>query len=298
MLSIIICSISSEALNKLKQNISDTIGIEYEIISINNNEKHWPIAKAYNYAAKQAKYPFLFFAHEDIKFHSINWGNIITKKLMEPDCGIIGFTGSKVKLQSYSGWAQEFQWIHSFFFQNYKTKSLTRLEVDYCFLELPFREVLTLDGFAMFVRKNVWERHKFDEENLTGFHCYDIDFSLQIAKDYKNYVSSSIYVLIEHFSTGNMDTRWYNETIRMHNKKWKHILPMFTSDINIEKKELDFFEEKYSYNFLYNLLRTESQYKKDVLIDFWKRPFSWKHFTHCLTCSLKYIKSSKKERKA
>ena len=61
MVSIIICSVSPLLLEDLKQNIAQTIGVEYEIIAIDNREKHWPIAKAYNYGAQQAKYPYLFF---------------------------------------------------------------------------------------------------------------------------------------------------------------------------------------------------------------------------------------------
>lgn len=60
MVSIIICSVSPLLLEDLKQNIAQTIGVEYEIIAIDNREKRWPIAKAYNYGAQQAKYPYLF----------------------------------------------------------------------------------------------------------------------------------------------------------------------------------------------------------------------------------------------
>lgn len=45
MVSIIICSVSPLLLEDLKQNIAQTIGVEYEIIAIDNREKHWPIAK-------------------------------------------------------------------------------------------------------------------------------------------------------------------------------------------------------------------------------------------------------------
>ena len=103
MLSIIICSVSPERLQAVKQNIQQSIGVEHEFVVIDNREKKWPIAKAYNYGARAAVYPYLFFVHEDVKFHSQNWGLFIEKKLQEPDCGVIGFTGSKVKLKCYSG---------------------------------------------------------------------------------------------------------------------------------------------------------------------------------------------------
>ena len=52
----------------------------------------------------------------------------------------------------------------------------------------------------------LWAKYPFDEELLTGFHCYDLDFTLQIAADrcYKNYVCCSSEVLIEHSSQGNL----------------------------------------------------------------------------------------------
>ena len=87
MLSIIICSVSPERLEQVTRNIHDTIGVDYEIIAIDNREKQWPIARAYNEGASRAHYPFLFFVHEDVKFHSVGWGKCIEKKLKEPDCG-------------------------------------------------------------------------------------------------------------------------------------------------------------------------------------------------------------------
>ena len=68
MLSIIICSVSPERLEQVTRNIHDTIGVDYEIIAIDNREKQWPIARAYNEGASRAHYPFLFFVHEDVKF--------------------------------------------------------------------------------------------------------------------------------------------------------------------------------------------------------------------------------------
>ena len=84
MLSIIICSISPERLQEISQNIHATIGVEHEIIAIDNREKCWSIARAYNEGARQARYPYLFFVHEDVKFHSQDWGTVVAEKLAEP----------------------------------------------------------------------------------------------------------------------------------------------------------------------------------------------------------------------
>lgn len=178
MLSIIICSISLKYLEALEANIRKTIGISHEIIAVDNREKRWPIAKVYNYGAQKAKYPYLFFVHEDVNFHSNGWGEVIVNKLAEPDCGVIGFGGSKVKLSSYSGWYQCGECTVNYFYQNLHN-GLTAFRASNTYLERSFEEVIVLDGLGLFVRKDVWKQYPFDEELLTGFHCYDIDFTLQ-----------------------------------------------------------------------------------------------------------------------
>lgn len=292
MLSIIICSISSDHLNALKQNIQQTIGSEYEIISIDNREKHWPIAKVYNYGAQQAKYPYLFFVHEDVRLHSKDWGNFIVKKLDEPNCGVIGFAGSKLRLACHSGWYQYHEANVSYLYQGLGL-GLSGFFVVNAYLDRPFEEVITLDGLGMFVRKEVWEQYPFDEKLLTGFHCYDVDFSLQIAyAKYRNYVCCSNQLLIEHFSMGNFNSKdWLSVTIRLHDK-WRHLLPLKVAELALSDDELRLHEERNSYSFLKKVLRSDCERsdKKKVFKQFWARPFSWKHFRNCLSVSLKYIR--------
>lgn len=291
MLSIIICSITPDCLKAFEQNVYETIDVEYEIIAIDNREKKWPIAKVYNYAAQQAKYPYLFFVHEDVLFHSKNWGQVIEHKLAEPDCGVIGFVGSKVKFDCCSGWSQKLEWLRYNYSQRYP--DCTRTELFGAILNKPFDEVVVVDGFAMFVRKDVWEQNKYDEELLTGFHCYDIDFSLQIARNYKNYVCYS-QILIEHFSIGNYNALWYMDTIKLYYRKWCNFLPMKTKDVDIDKAQMQKYKERLSYEFLFRLLRVNGvnrECTKLVLKDFWSLPFSKNHIKHCITCTLKYLRS-------
>lgn len=291
MLSVVVCSISQERLLQLSQNIKDTIGTEYEIIAVDNRDRKWPIARAYNWGASQAKYPYVFFVHEDVKFHTCNWGDLIEEKLVEPDCGVIGFAGSKVKLKCYSGWVHDPKWAYSLLYQ--KRNELTMLEAYNVFKEHSFEEVVALDGFGLFVRKELWAIYPFDEKALTGFHCYDLDFSLQIAvtEKYKNYVCCSLSVLVEHSSSGNYNQSWYEDTIRMHRLKWNKFLPIIVSGYNISKKEEKLFEERSFNQFLLGLLKTQSSQKKTVLKEFLAYPFSFKHIGHCISNIYKYFKS-------
>lgn len=293
MLSIIICSVSPERLCGVQQNIKDTIGVgvDYEIISIDNQEKHWPIAKVYNHGARQAKYPYLFFVHEDVKFHSQGWADFIEQKLAEPDCGVIGFAGSKVKVRAYSGWTQARKWNVQCYYQRVGS-GFSEFYVEGAYLQHPFKEVVVVDGFAMFVRRDIWVENLFDEQILTDFHCYDLDFSMQISQNYKNYICCA-HILIEHFSAGAFSGNWFSETIRLHANKWNHYLPLKTSDIGLTERDLAKEEESVAYYFLFKLLRSDAsnEIKKKILIEFWHRPFSWGNFIHCLSCTLKYLRS-------
>lgn len=292
MLSIIICSISPERLRAIKTNLMDTVGdTEFEIIVIDNRDKGWSIAKAYNFGAKQAKYPYLFFVHEDVLFFAKGWGAIIEQKLAEPGCGVIGFAGSNVKFKAYSSCWQKREWEHSFI-----CRRLGGIWIGYDIkynLEHPFRETLILDGLGLFVRREVWERDPFDEVLLTGFHCYDVDFSMQIAKKYKNYVCCSPQILVQHFSDGNYNAQWFSDIIKMHQNKWNKFLPMMTSDVHLGKRALRKYEERAFYCFVQGALRVkEFAGKKQLMKEFWNYPLSYKHFVHCLVCSLKYFRVS------
>ena len=293
MVSIIICSVSPHLLKGLQQNIAQTIGIEYEIIAIDNREQHWPIAKVYNYAAQQAKYPYLFFVHEDIRLLSDKWGKLMISKLAEPDCGVVGFVGDKARFSCCSGWYQYCDMSKiSYFYQRIKGGK-TLFLVENADLNQPFQEVITLDGLGFFVRKEIWKKYPFDENLLTGFHCYDIDFSLQIASaNYKNYVCCSNQMLIEHFSQGNFsDASWFSTTLRLH-EKWKSLLPMKTSDLNISDKKIRKCEELASYDFFKQILKSSCDIllKRKVLKMFLWRPFSWKHLKNSISAIIKYLR--------
>lgn len=227
MLSIIVCSISPKNLQELSVNIQDTIRVPYEIIGVDNRELNWPISRVYNYAAAKARFKFLLFVHEDVRFLSSDWDKIIIEKLSEPQCGVIGFAGSKVMRRVYSGWFQSTKWECVKLYQGLPNGT-TELHAKGVTQQKAFEEVVTLDGLAMFMRKDVWDIYPFDENNLTGFHCYDIDLSLSVAYDgrYRNYVCISPDVLVEHRSGGNLNSSWFDETIKMYHKKWKYKLPI------------------------------------------------------------------------
>lgn len=221
MISVIVCSVSQERLQRLCKNVDETIGVEYEMVAVDNRQLGWPIARVYNEGARRASGRCLLFVHEDVVFHQQDWGRALIGRLASPDCGVIGFAGSKVKLDVYSGWWQNHAgWDCCSYIQNgVRCVQGGRLQEGV----LSFEPVVTLDGFALLVRREVWEEFPFDEDVLKGFHCYDLDFTLAVGRKYTNYVCGGIAV--EHLSSGNLDGRWYETTVQLHDTKWNPCCP-------------------------------------------------------------------------
>lgn len=277
MLSIIICSVSPKRLQVLTDSIASTIGVAYELITIDNRERHWPIAKVYNYAAAQAKYPYLLFVHEDVIFLTPGWGKIFERKLAEPDCGVIGFAGSRAKLNTCSGWwtgNDELDCSNYWYVDEAGVRQKARGGF---FSDEPFCQVAVIDGFAMFVRKDVWQAVKFDETLLKGFHCYDLDFSIMTALRYRNYVcAASIEVC--HLSNGSFENCWIKETIRIHRRKLHTLLPLIIGGERYLTKYIRRATDAVAYKFLTDAIKVRSPYAGWLLLQFCFRPMSRNHF--------------------
>lgn len=237
MISVIICSVNALLRTNVKKNIEETIGIEHEIIVIENEQTHYSISKAYNIGATQSKYPFLCFVHEDIIFHTKGWGNVLINQFSSTKARLIGILGCIIKTSALSS-------VHipkSEFNRHNQLQRYANNVIDH-FYQNPhketFSEVCVLDGVFMASLRTAWEETKFSEEYLTGFHGYDIDFSL---KNFKKGRVIVIYdLLIEHLSLGSFNKSWIDAQLALH-AKWKHFLPLTTSGVtrkNARKAEV------------------------------------------------------------
>lgn len=233
MLSIIVCYVNEDQLEKLRSNIAQTIGngVEYEVIAENNSRLKRPIAEVYNTCASRARYQYLLFIHEDAGFVSTDWYAPIAERLSKKECGVIGFAGAQGMYNCPGSWFADPALIAVYMEQSGNQQSVKACP------ERPWVNVVAVDGYAMFVRREVWQIYPFDEKNLSGFHCYDVDFSLCIARHYRNYVCGC--VLTYHNSKGNYDEKWIEQTLNIYDSKWRDMLPMFASeDLASTGKEL------------------------------------------------------------
>lgn len=248
MISIIIASADPKLLAAVSLNIEETIGTNFEILGFPNGNAQYGICELYNTGAIRAKYDFLCFMHEDVVLNTQDWGRIVLKTFEEkPDLGLLGLAGSKYKTLAPSGFychddmsrlniIQEFKYGEVDSRINYNNPDQER-----------FTEVVSVDGVWFCCPRSVAIAHPFDEQLLKGFHCYDIDFSLSVGTAFK--VAVTYEVLLVHFSEGNYERNWVEQTLIVH-KKWQHTFPIslvpLTRKVMItyEKNAFRFFLEK------------------------------------------------------
>lgn len=216
MLSIIICSYRDIYYKSLVKNIKDTIGvIEYELIQI-SNPRTMSISEAYNLGASKTIYNNLLFIHEDIEFLTHGWGNFLIESLKIENIGILGVAGGTRKFNLPTGHDQGIDEDKRLFVKHHKNENL-KSDAYKC-----LEPVRTLDGVFLAMRKLRWRELMFNEE-LKGFHFYDIDITLRASKKFQNYVTSRIPIL--HFSMGNFNDEWVNASLEFHKKNYNFDVP-------------------------------------------------------------------------
>lgn len=248
MISIIICSRSTTIDAKFSQNIEETIGCAYELIVIDNSENNYSIYEAYNIGIKRAKGDYWCFMHDDILFHTQNWG-LEVLRIFEADSkiGLLGVAGAKLKTKMPSGWwncPSDLKNIN--IIQHFPDKE-KELEFMGWQTNNQIEEVAVIDGVFMFAKKD--DFIFFNEED-SGFHNYDLYLSAIYNKhNFKVVVTNS--VLIEHFSYGNLNVKWIESSYDFF-KKYKGLFPINKSKLNtVVIKKIELFN---GFNFIEKLI--------------------------------------------
>lgn len=211
MLSIIVSSYQTEYFEQFSTNVKKTIGdnFEYEIIQ-QWNPAIMSICKAYNKGAEKAQYENLLFIHEDVLFETQDWGNILVDYLQLDNIGCVSLAGSNYIPNTPTPW-----WVVEGYANSHLShfSKLTNKRVDYTFVgnENGLLNAKIIDGVFIACKKNVWNKVKFNE-NLKGFHGYDISFSLSISHNFQNYIQNKISLV--HFSPGNLSKEWLIDVIK------------------------------------------------------------------------------------
>lgn len=234
MISIIISSHRPEIHGEIEENIKKTIGLNFEIIFIDNKNKY-SLSEAYNLGASRAKYEYLCFVHNDIIFKTKDWGNTMVD-IMERDSsvGLIGVAGTKFLSRFSLGWHCPF------FSDKFLVGRVIQMDMpgddyhlhNYSIKQNDVEEVVSIDGIFMFTKKVVWEKVNFDQNALKGFHGYDIDFSISTIIIGGCKVVVSKYPILQHSSFGDNRKEWFDSN-KLVLKKWRKHLPMVTNEARV-----------------------------------------------------------------
>lgn len=226
MISIIICSKQADITPEFKENIKTTIGVDYELVVVDNSKGEHSIFAAYNKGFRESNYPYLCFVHEDVLFQQKDWGAALIAHLSNAKTGIVGVAGGPIATRIPASW-----WLvgkgYKNLIQHYKVKNTIANEISFTQAQAP-KEVIVLDGVFLSFRRDLFDSICFDE-TLTGFHGYDHDICIQsVVAGYKNYVVFDI--LLTHFSEGSMNAQYYTNLLKVY-KKWADNLPLSASDV-------------------------------------------------------------------
>lgn len=226
MVSIIICSRSKQLLADASLAVKNSIGVPYEIVGIDNSMGKHGICEAYNIGARQARYGIVCFMHEDLRFHTSNWGQIVVDILSDVTIGVLGVAGGTYQMKVPAGWwmagpeYRRMQVLHSL------PGSAPALSVANPGQQA-LADVAVLDGLWLCSRKEVWHQHPFDEQGFPAFHFYDVDYCTEIfLANYR--VCVTFNVMIEHFSNGTINDVWLVNALN-YQKKWTAHLPFGTA---------------------------------------------------------------------
>lgn len=229
MISLIVCSRNKDISEILKSNIAGTIGIEFELIVLDNSKNEYSIFSAYKEGVSRAKYPYLCFMHEDVIYHTKDWGEKVVKHLQNEEIGLIGVAGGHYLPDCPASWWSTFC-ISEEYLQGYRTST-----GEYSLLHNSKRRVISgenktsvsavaVDGFWFCIPKRLFKIIHFDDKYYTGWHAYDLDICLQVL-DANFQVRVIFDILLEHSSFGNGNQEWLFGLEKFY-KKWEKKLPL------------------------------------------------------------------------
>ena len=206
--------------NSFVELLKKTCGVPNPQIIPIENEGKYSLPEAYNMILEQATNDIVVLCHDDIYFDSKNWGSKILKHFKRsPEYGILGLAGS-TQLPESAKWWEDFSKMKGIVNHEHEGK---KWESKYsASLGNQIEDVVLVDGlFIVLNKKNI--KQTFNEE-IKGFHFYDVDFSFRnFIEDVKIGV---IYdVRVTHKSIGQTNEQWEQNRIKFAETN-KDLLPV------------------------------------------------------------------------
>lgn len=166
------------------------------------------LAEGYTRGAARATGEIVIFCHDDVEILATDFGHRLARRLAECDVlGIAGATRATGPAWPFAGWP----FLHGSVIYpegaGYRVTAYSRT--------LPIaHNIRVMDGVFLAMRREVALRIGWDAETCTGFHGYDVDFTLRAAQaGLRLAVASDLSVV--HRSYGSFDDRWESTARRL-----------------------------------------------------------------------------------
>jgi len=190
-----------------------------EIIPVENNGQ-FSLTEVYNKILNDSKNDIVILCHDDIYFDSKNWGQKILNHFKRNDeYGILGLAGT-TNMPKSAKWWEDFSKMRGIVNHEHEGK---KWESKYSpSLGNQIDDVVLVDGlFIVINKKNI--KKNFNEE-IGGFHFYDVDFS------FRNFIEGVkigvMYdVRVTHKSIGQTNEQW-EKNREVFAEKYKDVLPV------------------------------------------------------------------------
>lgn len=194
---------------KFKEHLKKSCGLkDIEILEyINNGE--YSLTEIYNKGLKESTNDIVVFCHDDIWFNKPKWGKKIQQHFNNTEYGILGVAGT-TELPSNGTWWQDIEGRHLNKVVGVVTHSVngktwvSKYSGNY---SDDIIETLNLDGLFFVAHKD--RIVKEFNENIKGFHFYDLDFTFN---NHLNGVKVGVMydIKITHKSPGPTNEKWEN----------------------------------------------------------------------------------------
>ena len=275
MISVVICSVNKGLAQQVQENIQSTIGLPWQAIVMDNTQSPKGITAVYNEGAAKAQFDLICFVHEDVLFQTQDWGKkLLTYFEADTSLGLVGVAGCKFKSKTPSGWYNNLPALdccHITHVDHLNQQELLHFQPEPA---APTEQVVILDGVFLVCPKKVWAEVKFDDQLLTDFHVYDLDFSFRVAALYKVIVTFEIELL--HITAGgNFANKWLESTLIWH-KKMQKSLPGFVPGVPLQIKQ---YEAKIVKTWIIRLKHENISFRNQLhwlwSVEIWRHPLAW-----------------------
>lgn len=200
-----------------KKHITQTIGVkDFEIVQIINQGKY-SLTEAYNLGLKQSKNNIIAFIHDDLIL-PYNWGKKMLNHFNGSDYGILGVAGTTNLPESGMWWQDRSKMVgivkHQHEGKTWENKYSNNFGKEII-------QTISVDGLFFVINKE--KIKKEFNENIKGFHFYDIDFSFN---NHLNGVRVGVIfdVTVTHKSIGMTNQEW-EDNRKQFSENYKENLP-------------------------------------------------------------------------